>query len=170
MQHFLLTPHKSWSRCSCLFIFASMWHCPRRRRHWNLRSAPLQSLSSGSPYDFPVQSKVIYGGEPRTQNPVKKLSGSVSGRRRRRWRLERFSCGQLSVGSSRTVHPVTKSSSLSSSSPFYFFFYLVALVARGLCGIVYDLADVLQLHLGQRIPQAMQPALSADRLWDGSKK
>jgi len=41
-------------------------------------------LSSGSPYDFPVQSKVIYGGEPRTQNPVKKLSGSVSGRRRRR--------------------------------------------------------------------------------------
>nr|DAA04013.1 TPA_inf: HDC13337 [Drosophila melanogaster] len=89
----------------------------------------------------------------------KKLSGSVAGQRRRRRRLERFSCGQLSVGSSRTA-PSDQVVVVVVSSLFFFTAHCRArfmwhnLRFRG----------PLQLHLGQRIPQAMQPALPADRL------
>lgn len=162
MQHFSQTLHKSWPLW--LFVYfhqhvtlsaakatlepllcLALLHpidgrrkCWRRRRRWRWR------------YGEPIES--LYW---------RKAAKSRAEQRRRRWRLERFSCGQLSVGSSRTCTQWPNRCPSLLFLPF----------ARVLCGIIYDLADVLQLHLElERLPQAMQPALSAACLWDGSQK
>lgn len=91
----------------CLFSPA-LWHCPRRRRHWNPKPSPARLGSAEEPEPElllsivfrQIQSKVNFVG---SENPVTRAEKSWAERRRRRWRLERFSCGQLSVGSSRTA-------------------------------------------------------------------